>query len=93
MLGLALAVVGCGPPQIGPDDKAFKTVDALYTAVSMREPVQLERCERTLKDLAKDGKLPDATYRSLEQIIIKARNNQWDAAAEDLRWFMKGQHS
>src|SRR4051794_33909140 len=38
---------GCGgPPQIGSDDKCFKAVDALYTAITAHEPGLLAQCAK-----------------------------------------------
>src|SRR5262245_1035512 len=87
----ALAVIGCGSPQIGPDDEAFKTVDALYTAISLRDPAQTERCAKTLTALHDTGRLPDNAYRRLETIITRAHGDpsSWEKARVALRDFMK----
>ncbi|MBX6314055.1 MAG: hypothetical protein IRY99_14235 [Isosphaeraceae bacterium] len=88
----ALAFVGgCGPPQIGADREAFKAVDALYTAVSLRDPQQLGRCEQALRDLHAAGKLPEAAHQRLEAIIAQARGGQWENAQGRLGEFMRGQ--
>jgi hypothetical protein len=87
----ALVLAGCGAPQLGPDREAFKTVDALYTAVSLRDPAQLERCGSELKKLLDDGKLPEAAYRSLEGILVDAREARWEPARRRLRDFMLAQ--
>jgi hypothetical protein len=92
-LALALLVSGCGAPQIGPDDEAFQTVDALYTAVSLRDPVQTERCAKTLGSLHDAGRLPDDAYRKLSAIIAIADSDRdsWEKARVALRDFIKGQ--
>jgi hypothetical protein len=83
---------GCGgPPQIGPDEEAFKAVDALYTAVTSRRPQLLDQCDRQLQDLQKQGKLPEPAHEALQKIIAKARDGEWEPAALDLSKFMKGQ--
>jgi len=83
---------GCGkPPQIGADGKSFKGVDALYTAVTARDPKLLNQCAKNLQDLKIAGKLPEPAFHSLEAIIAKARDGNWQSAAADLTWFMKGQ--
>src|SRR5215510_11903124 len=52
LVALFLLAGGCGgPPQIGPDEEAFKAVDALYTAVTSRSPKLLDQCDRKLQDL------------------------------------------
>jgi hypothetical protein len=90
--GAVLAIVaGCGAPQIGPDREAFKSIDALYTAVSLRDAAQLERCGAELKQLQAAGKLPEPAYRSLEGILADARSANWGPARQHLRDFMLAQ--
>jgi hypothetical protein len=89
---LVLAFGGCGrPPQIGGDRDSFKAVDALYTAVSLRDPKHLDRCEKTLRDLQAKGKLPEAAGKSLEAIVSEARERKWEVAQSRLGDFMRGQ--
>ena len=92
-MGLALGmVVGCGSPQIGTDPAAFKTVDALYTAVSLRDPGQVERCEQDLGRLHESGGLPDPAHRMLTTIVARTRRDDgWERARRDLRDFMRAQ--
>lgn len=90
LLGLGLLVSGCGAPQIGTDEKCFKTVDALYTAVTSRNPKLVAQCER-LQQLHAQEKLPEAAFRTLTGIIEKACAEKWLPAAEELSEFMKGQ--
>jgi hypothetical protein len=89
---LVLATGGCGrPAQIGGDRDSFKAVDALYTAVSLRDPAHLDRCETTLRDLRARGKLPDSAGRSLDAIVAEARGGRWEDAQARLGAFMRGQ--
>ena len=90
--GALLMLGGCaGPPQMGLDREVFTTVDALYTAVGIKDLKQVERCDKTFRELHGAGKLPESAFRSLESIISRARDGSWESAASDLRWFMKGQ--
>jgi len=92
LVALFLQAGGCeGPPQIGPDEEAFKAVDALYTAVTSRSPKLLDQCDRKLQDLQTQGKLPEPAHEALQKIIGKARDGEWEPAALDLSKFMKGQ--
>ena len=89
---LALLGLGCGgPPQMGPDREVFTMVDALYTAVSLREPNQLDRCSAELTRLLDGGKLPDSAHQALAAIIVEARGGEWESAQSRLRQFMLGQ--
>jgi hypothetical protein len=90
---LALVPVGCGgPPQIGADRDTFKAVDALYTAVGLRDPRLVDQCAEKLKTLRDAGKIPEDASRSLESIIAEAKGGKWEPAQERLSNFMEGQH-
>lgn len=90
--GSMLLLAGCGgPPAMGPDREVFTTVDALYTAVGIKSVQQLERCDTTLRELHAAGKLPNDAYQSLDRIMARAKNGDWETAADHLRWFMQGQ--
>src|SRR6478752_7718895 len=89
---LAVACEGCGgPPQIGADRDSFQAVDALYTAVSLRDSQLLARCDKTLQDLRAKGKLPEAVGQSLESMIAEAREGKWEDAQGRLGDFMRRQ--
>jgi hypothetical protein len=90
---LVLALGGCGgPPQIGENREAFKTVDALYTAVGLRDTKLIAQCEEKLKGLHEAGSLPMEASESLNSIIAEARNGKWEQSMEQLSAFMEGQH-
>src|SRR5262245_24766994 len=92
LASLVLAMGGCwGEPQIGADRDSFKTVDALYTAVSLRDPKLVGQCELKLKELYGTLKLPDSASSSLESIIAEAKSGNWEPAQERLSRFMEGQ--
>lgn len=93
-LGIGLLLLaGCGAPQIGPDEEAFRAVDALYTAISLRDAAQTGRCARALAALHEQGRLPEAAHRRLADIIANAHRDResWEAARARLRDFMKAQ--
>jgi hypothetical protein len=93
-LTLVVLAAGCGKPaQIGPDPEAYKAVDALFTAVGSRRVDLLDQCDRNLQQLKEQGKVPAAAYRSLAAVIATARKERWQRAADDLRWFMRGQEA
>ncbi|HEU5117935.1 MAG TPA: hypothetical protein VFT74_15010 [Isosphaeraceae bacterium] len=87
----ALWVSGCGVPQIGLDRSAFQAVDALYTAVSLRDPKLLEACESNLNRLRTERKLPEAAGRTLDGFVAEARSGDWEAAQSRLADFMRRQ--
>ena len=95
LIGIGLVVIACAfvywisiPPQMGPHDESFQTVDALYTAVRERDDKQLLACEVKLKSYADSGKLPEPAWRYLNRVIHKAQDGRWQPAAESLYDFM-----
>jgi hypothetical protein len=79
------------PPQMGPDEEVFNTVDALYTAVRNQDDQQLTACEVKLNGYREAGKLPTAAAESLAGIISKSRSGNWESAAKQLYDFMAAQ--
>src|SRR5437588_5108633 len=89
---VVLALVGCGgPPQLGEDRDTFKAVDALYTAVSLRDLKLVGQCEAKLKGLHDASRIPEDVFSSLESIIAEAKDGKWEPAQERLSNFMEGQ--
>lgn len=88
---LLLLTVGCGPPTMGAAPEAMKEVDALYTAVSLRDAKLVAACRARLGALHASGKLPDAAHDRLEAIGKEAEAGGWDPAIGRLNDFMLGQ--
>lgn len=89
---LASAVGGCGgPAQIGGDEASFKAVDALYTAVSLRDAKLVDECQARLKGLRESGSLGEDASRSLDSMIVEAKGGAWEGAQTRLARFMEGQ--
>ena len=98
VLAAVVAIVGVvlllnlgSPPQMGADEEVFRTVDALFTALTGQSEPQLDQCERRLKGYREAGKLPPKAAKTLDAIIATARAGKWRPAAERLYEFMKGQ--
>lgn len=89
--GCLLAYFLTRPPQMGTSQRVFRTVDALYTAVRMRDEAKVADCERRLHECRDAGQLPPDAARSLDGIIATARGGKWDAATEGLYEFMLAQ--
>ena len=87
-----VAFFGCGrPPQMGTDENVFRSVDALYTAVTARNEKLLSDCEKRLHELKESGKLRPQAASQLDGIIATARAGRWQPAAERLHAFMSAQ--
>src|SRR4051794_35235845 len=54
------------PPQMGADEEVFKTVDALFTAVTARNEKLLSECEQRLKKHKEAGNLPPQAAARLD---------------------------
>lgn len=92
LLLFGIIFIGCsGPPQMGADEETFTAVDALFTAVTARDEKLLHQCEQRLHALRQSGKLPARAGDYLDRIIQTAHAGSWQAAAERLYNFMKGQ--
>jgi len=85
-------VAGCDPPQIGPDKQALRAVDALYTAIGLRDLGRVDQTEAELKKLADSGQLPPSASGAIEPAIALARRGEWEPALDRLARFMEGQH-
>jgi hypothetical protein len=79
------------PPQVGADKESIKVVDALYTAVTSRNPKRLAQCEEQLHTLRDAGKLPRRTADYLDGLINTARGGNWQGASHKLVDFMRAQ--
>lgn len=79
------------PPQMGADESVFRTVDALFTAVTARDERQLGDCERRLRGYRDEGRLPEGAAEYLDGVIGLARGGDWAAAAKQLYEFMSAQ--
>jgi hypothetical protein len=99
MLLGGLAVIGVGivvwglrpPPQMGPDEAVFRTVDALFTAITARDVQRLNDCAERLRGYHAEGRLPSAAAARLDGVIGTAKSGGWQSAAETLYDFMRGQ--
>ncbi|WP_240911528.1 hypothetical protein [Paludisphaera soli] len=87
----SLALAGCGPTQMGPDPEAFKGVDALYTAISLREPDRVDACLAMLRSLQQDGRLEEAAFDELVAMSGEAKGGDWESVQTRLARFMRGQ--
>ena len=85
-------IAGCGrAPSIGLDKESFTTVDALYSAVSLKDERQLGQNAATLDRLHEAGRLPNDAHKALAKIIAEAKSGDWASSREHLRDFMLDQ--
>jgi hypothetical protein len=79
------------PPQMGANAEVFKTVDALFTAVTAHDEKLLEQCETRLREQRDAGKISAEPAEYLDNVINKARAGNWQSAGERLYDFMRAQ--
>jgi hypothetical protein len=79
------------PPQMGADEEVFRTVDALFTAVTARNEKLLAQCEGRLRAYREAGRVPGEACDYLDGVIARARGGEWRSAAERLYEFMSAQ--
>lgn len=84
-----LSLSGCGQTVIESEESRM-AIDALYTAVTSRRTDLVDACEQRLQSLSAAGEIPPATSRQLADIIAKARQKQWQPAAERLDRLIRG---
>jgi|SRR5262245_51807143 len=78
-------------PQLAPSDEVFKTVDALFTAVTAHDSQRLADCQQRLAKYKDRGSLPAAAAQHLDRIISLAQSGEWTTAAHRLYDFMQAQ--
>ena len=91
LAAVALIIFLRRPPQMGPDEEVFKTVDALFTAVSSQDEKRLADCEQRLAAHKAAGKLPKGAADYLDGVVATARRGRWESAAQSLYDFMLAQ--
>jgi hypothetical protein len=77
---LILALGGCSGESSERELKNRRELEAILTAVSLKNRKELERDARRIEDRHTSGELSDAPYRTLQEIVEKARAGDWAAA-------------
>jgi hypothetical protein len=75
---LALACVGCEPS--ARELKNRQELEALLSAVSLKNKAELENDAKRIDTRHASGELSDDGYRDLQQIIAQARDGRWSEA-------------
>ena len=87
---MLLALGGCGEPS--PRElKNRQELEALLTAVSLKNSAELENDARRIEDRHAAGELSDTRDQDLQAIIKKARAGEW-AAAEKQAYNLREQY-
>jgi len=78
--GLLVTLAGCSGEPSERELKNRRELEALLTAVSLKNQKELDRDAGRIETRHTSGELSDAPYRTLQEIIKKARNGDWAAA-------------
>jgi hypothetical protein len=76
---LLVTLVGCGEPSVR-ELKNRRELEALLTAIALKNKTELERDVKRIEDRHDSGELSDEGYKDLEAIIKKARSGDWAGA-------------
>jgi hypothetical protein len=79
LLLVALVLSGCGEPSVR-ELKNRRELEALLTAITLKDRKELDRDIRRIEDRHASGELSDVGYKDLEAIIEKARDGDWSGA-------------
>jgi hypothetical protein len=90
LVGLGLILAGCGEPSHR-ELKNRGELEALLTAVSLKNTKELENDAKRIGDRHDSGELSDSNYRALSEIIEKARSGDW-TEAEKRAYQFREQH-
>jgi hypothetical protein len=91
LLGLLLTA-GCNrTPQMGGNEECMTAVDALWTAINVKQTELLDHSQAEIERLHTSGAMPDGAFENLSSIVTTARAGQWPAARAALRQFIRGQ--
>jgi hypothetical protein len=85
VLTVALLVVwwpGCRQYPPVSSRESLGAMKLLYSACNTRDPARLDRVERTVQGLARDGKVTPAERESFERIVATARAGDWERAED-----------
>ena len=77
---LVLALGGCSGEPSERELKNRRELEALLTAISLKNTKELEKDAGRIEARHTSGELSDAPYRTLQAILKKARDGDWAAA-------------
>lgn len=77
---MILAMAGCSGEPTERERKNRREVEALLTAISLRNRKELDRDAERIAARHASGELSDAPHEALEAIIKKARDGDWAGA-------------
>ena len=89
LLAILLTFVGCGPPQVKPNN--LRLIASLRTALSAKNSEWLQQNIELIDKRHADGQMSDDEYEEFQAIIAKAKAGDWQGAERDSVDFQKAQ--
>jgi hypothetical protein len=89
LLGLALLVSGCRRAPTDDERDNRRALDAVLTAVTIKNQRLLRESAAVAKRRHDDGKLTDEEFQGIEAFVGKARAGDWSGAETDAYKFRK----
>lgn len=83
ILTLSLSAVGCSRPAEAQRDNR-RLMDAILTAVVIRNPKELAKDKELLEARRQEGKMSKASFESLQKLIVEAEAGKWESAEKGL---------
>ena len=80
LAGMMLSPAGCGGEPSRREVLNARAFEALLTAVSLKNKSELEQDARMIEERHAQGELSDSSYRTLREVIEKARAGDWKSA-------------
>jgi protein tyrosine/serine phosphatase len=77
---MILALAGCSGEPSERELKNRRELEALLTAISLKNRKELDRDAQRIAERRTAGELSDSPYRALQEIVEKARAGDWSAA-------------
>ena len=90
LLGLVVSGSGCGQPSER-EYKNRRELEAVLTAVSLKNRKELEKDAGRIEDRHASGELSDASHKELMNIVDTARSGDW-GKAERLAYEFRESH-
>ncbi len=81
LMGPLLLILGCGEPSVR-ELKNRRELEALLTAVSLKNKSELEKDIKRIDERHNSGELSDQGYNDLQEIIKKAQAGNWERGRE-----------
>lgn len=79
------------PPSLQASPEAAKTLDAMFTALTARNPDNLSACMERIEQYSQDGQLAAKAVAELRTCHNLATSGSWEQAAKRLYWIIYAQ--